>query len=495
MPIATLLQRPAILDRSAQRHLIGGEWVTATSGEYFESINPATGEVIARLAVGEAVDVDRAVKAARQAFAGEWSRWKPYDRQRLLLKIHDLIERDFEELALIETLDMGAPLQRTRSLKRYISQLLMFYASQALNVAGETLPNSLPGNITTLSLKAPVGVVGGIIPWNGPLISQWWILGPVLATGCTAVIKPAEDASLSVLRIAELLQEAGVPPGVVNVVTGYGHVAGAALAEHRDVDRIAFTGSTETGRKIIQASATNIKRLQLELGGKSPDIVFADADLDAAVPGAAMAAFNNTGQICYAGTRLFVQRSIQQEFVQRLTAFAKTLRVGDGADPKVQLGPIISAKQLDRVMHYVDIGQQEGATLACGGKRLQGALGKGFFIEPTVFSNVGNNMTIAQEEIFGPVVSVIPFDDADEALRLANDIDYGLGGAVWTRSLSTAMKMSHGIRAGTIWVNCYGQIDPGVGFGGYRMSGYGWKGGPQHVDAFLYQKAVYMNLD
>ncbi len=286
-----------------------------------------------------------------------------------------------------------------------------------------------------------------------------------------------------------------MPPGVVNVVTGYGHVAGAALAEHRDVDRIAFTGSTETGRKIIQASATNIKRLQLELGGKSPDIVFADANLDAAVPGAAMAAFNNTGQICYAGTRLFVQRSIQQEFVQRLTAFAKTLRVGDGADPRVQLGPIISAKQLDRVMRYVDIGQQEGATLACGGRRLQGALGKGFFIEPTVFNDVGNDMTIAQEEIFGPVVSVIPFDDADEALRLANDIDYGLGGAVWTRSLSTAMKMSHGIRAGTIWVNCYGQIDPGVGFGGYRMSGYGWKGGPHHVDAFLYQKAVYMNLD
>jgi len=488
--------RPAILQRDHQRLLIGGEWVAAASGKHFDSFNPATGEVIARLAEGDASDVDRAVNAARVAFNGEWSQWKPYDRQRLLLRVHDLIDKNFDELALLETLDMGAPLQRTLGLRRYISQLIMFYAGQTMNVAGATLPNSLPGNITTLSLKAPVGVVGGIIPWNGPLISQWWILGPVLATGCTAVMKPAEDASLSVLRIAELLLEAGMPAGVVNVVTGQGGVAGAALAEHRDVDRIAFTGSTQTGRKIIQASASNIKRLQLELGGKSPDIVFADANLDMAVPGAAMAAFNNTGQICFAGTRLFVQRSIQEQFLERLAAFSRTLRVGNGVEAGVQLGPIISAKQLDNVMRYIDIGTKEGATLACGGRRLQGGdWGDGFFVEPTVFGNVRNEMTIAQEEIFGPVISVIPFDDAEDALRLANDIDYGLGGAVWTRSLSTAMKVSQGIKAGTVWVNCYGQIDPGVGFGGYRMSGYGWKGGPQHVDAFLYQKAVYLNLD
>ena len=497
MPVQNSPQtgKPALFENAAQRILIGGEWVAAASGKSFETFNPATGEVISRLAEGDAFDVDRAVKAARQAFEGEWSRWTPYDRQRLLLRVHDLIERNFEELALIETLDMGAPLQRTRSLRRYISQLINFYAGQTVNIAGETLPNSLPGNIKTMSLKAPVGVVGGIIPWNGPLISQWWILGPVLATGCTAVMKPAEDASLSVIRIAELLMEAGMPAGVLNVVTGHGTVAGAALAEHLDVDRIAFTGSTATGRKIIQASAGNIKRLQLELGGKSPDIVFADANLDAAVPGAAMAAFNNTGQICYAGTRLFVQRNIQEQFVERLSAFSRTLRVGNGIDPDVQIGPIISAKQLAQVMRYVDIGQSEGATLASGGKRLQAELGKGFFIEPTVFANVSNEMTIAQEEIFGPVISVIPFDDAEHALKMANDINYGLGGAVWTSSLSTAMKMSHGIKAGTIWINCYGQIDPGVGFGGYRMSGYGWKGGPQHVEAFLYQKAVYMNLD
>ena len=497
MPVQNSPQtgKPALFENATQRILIGGEWVAAASGKSFETFNPATGEVISRLAEGDASDVDRAVKAARQAFEGEWSRWTPYDRQRLLLRAHDMIERNFEELALIETLDMGAPLQRTRGLRRYISQLINFYAGQTVNIAGETLPNSLPGNIKTMSLKAPVGVVGGIIPWNGPLISQWWILGPVLATGCTAVLKPAEDASLSVIRIAELLMEAGMPAGVLNVVTGHGNVAGAALAEHLDVDRIAFTGSTATGRKIIRASAGNIKRLQLELGGKSPDIVFADANLDAAVPGAAMAAFNNTGQICYAGTRLFVQRSIQEQFVERLSAFSRTLIVGNGIDPDVQIGPIISAKQLAQVMRYVDIGQSEGATLASGGKRLQAELGKGFFIEPTVFANVSNEMTIAQEEIFGPVISVIPFDDAEHALKMANDINYGLGGAVWTSSLSTAMKMSHGIKAGTIWINCYGQIDPGVGFGGYRMSGYGWKGGPQHVEAFLYQKAVYLNLD
>ena len=494
-PDAIATSRPAILDRTAQKLLIGADWMAASSGKTFDSFNPSTGEVIARLAEGSADDVDRAVKAARSAFDGEWSRWKPYDRQRLLMRVHDLVDQHFDELALIETLDMGAPLQRTRGLRRYISQLIMFYAGQTVNIAGQTLPNSLPGNVSTLSLKAPVGVVGGIIPWNGPLISQWWILGGVLASGCTTVIKPAEDASLSVLRIAELLLEAGLPPGVVNVVTGHGSVAGAALAEHGDVDRIAFTGSTVTGRKIIQASATNIKRLQLELGGKSPDIVFADANLDVAVPGAAMAAFNNTGQICFAGTRLFVQRSVQDEVLERLSAFTRTLRVGKGTDPQAQLGPLVSARQLERVMRYVDIGQKEGATLVCGGKRLGGDLAEGFFVEPTVFGNVRNEMTIAQEEIFGPVISVIPFDDADDALRMANQIDYGLGGAVWTRSLSTAMKMSHGIKAGTIWVNCYGLIDPAVGFGGYRMSGYGWKGGPHHVGAFLYEKAVYMNLE
>ena len=485
---------PSFLAGAAKRLLIGGKWQPSASGKEFETFNPATGKAIARLAEGDAEDIDRAVKAARKAFEGEWSTWKPYDRQRLLIRVHDLIEKNFDELALLETLDMGAPLSRTQGLKRWLSQALMFYATQTVNTSGQTLQNSLPGEFSTFTVKAPVGVVGGIIPWNGPLISQWWLLGPILATGCTLVLKPAEDASLTVLRVAELLQEAGVPDGVINVVTGFGTGAGAALAAHPDVDRVAFTGSTETGRKIVAASTGNMKRLQLELGGKSPDIVFADANLEIAVPGAAMAAFNNTGQICFAGTRLFVERSIHEEFVERLSAFSKTLRVGNGLDPQVHLGPLISGKQLDRVMHYVGLGSTEGANLATGGKRLGGDLAGGFFVEPTVFSGVTNNMSIAREEIFGPVISVIPFDDAQQALRLANDTEYGLGGAVWTQNLTTALKMANGIKSGTLWVNTYGQIDPSVGFGGYKMSGYGAKGGPTSIEGFLYQKVVYINL-
>jgi aldehyde dehydrogenase (NAD+) len=478
----------------SKKLLIGGQWQSAVSGKDFETLNPATGQVIARLAQGDTADVELAVKAARRAFEGEWSRWTPFNRQRLLLRIHDLIEKHFDELALIETLDMGVPLTRSKALKNWASQVILFYASQTNAGGTETPRNSLPGQIMTLTHKAPVGVVGGIIPWNAPLISQWWILGPTLATGCTAVIKPAEDASLSTLRVAELLLEAGLPAGVINVVTGYGGEAGAALAEHPNVDRVSFTGSAETAQKIVTASAGNMKRLQLELGGKSPDIVFADADLDIAVPGAAMGVYGNSGQVCVAGTRLFVQRAVQEEFLERLNKFSATLRVGNGLDPQVQLGPLISKKQLDRVLNYVNIGSSEGATLTSGGKRLGGALAEGYFVEPTVFSGVHNDMTIAREEIFGPVISVIPFDSVDDALQLANDTKYGLAGGLWTRSLSTAHRISQGIKAGTIWVNCYGPLDPNVGFGGYKMSGYGWKGSSEHVESFLYRKAVYMNI-
>jgi aldehyde dehydrogenase (NAD+) len=478
----------------SKKLLIGGQWQSAVSGKDFETLNPATGQVIARLAQGDTADVELAVKAARRAFEGEWSRWTPFDRQRLLLRIHELIEKHFDELALIETLDMGVPLTRSKALKNWASQVILFYASQTNAGGTETPRNSLPGQIMTLTHKAPVGVVGGIIPWNAPLISQWWILGPTLATGCTAVIKPAEDASLSTLRVAELLLEAGLPAGVINVVTGYGGEAGAALAEHPNVYRVSFTGSAETAQKIVTASAGNMKRLQLELGGKSPDIVFADADLDIAVPGAAMGVYGNSGQVCVAGTRLFVQRAVQEEFLERLNKFSATLRVGNGLDPQVQLGPLISKKQLDRVLNYVNIGSSEGATLTSGGKRLGGALAEGYFVEPTVFSGVHNDMTIAREEIFGPVISVIPFDSVDDALQLANDTKYGLAGGLWTRSLSTAHRISQGIKAGTIWVNCYGPLDPNVGFGGYKMSGYGWKGSSEHVESFLYRKAVYMNI-
>ena len=475
-------------------HLIDGKSVPAASGKTFPTFNPANGREIARLAEGGPEDVDLAVAAARRAFEGPWSRWSPTQRQALLVRVAELVTERFDDLALLETLDMGAPLTRTKMLREPIRQMIMFFATQALNIKGETLQSSLPLNIQAMTLKAPVGVVAGIIPWNGPLISQFWVLGGVLASGCTAVMKPAEDASLSVLRIAELLHEAGMPEGVVNVVTGYGPVAGEALARHPGVDRIAFTGSTETGRKIIEASTVGIKKLQLELGGKSPDIVFADADLDKAVPGAAMGVLTNSGQVCYAGTRVMVQRSIQEEFVERLKAFAGTIRMGDGLDPDVQLGPLISQRQLDRVMRYVRDAPAEGATLAAGGERLGGDLAGGYFVAPTIFADVSNDMTIAREEIFGPVMSVIPFDDAEDALRMANDNEYGLGGAVWTRDVSTMYRMVNGIRTGTLWVNCYGAVDPAVGFGGVKNSGYGVKGGADHLDLYLYRKAVYINI-
>ena len=491
---ATSTARPSFLHGS-KRLWIGGQWIASASGEEFDAINPADGSLLARLARGSAADVDRAVAAARTAFEGPWSRWTPNERQKLLLRINDLMLQHAEELATIETMDMGAPIARSRGTVNWITGLIRFFASCTGAATITTNSNSLPGKIMTLTHKAPLGVVGGIIPWNGPLGGQWWTLGPALATGCTVVLKPAEDASLSVLRFADILAEAGVPDGVVNIVTGYGSDAGSALAAHRGVDKISFTGSTETGRKIVQASAGNLKRLQLELGGKSPDIVFADADLDRAVPGAAMAVFTNSGQICFSGTRLFVQRSIQDEFVERLKKFSATLKVGNGLHDGIDLGPLISQRQLDRVMGYLDIGPKEGATLATGGTRLGGALSSGYFVEPTVFANVNNTMTIAREEIFGPVISVIPFDTVDDVLKLANDTDYGLAGGVWTRSLATAHQVSQAIRSGTVWVNCYGAVDPSVGFGGVKMSGYGWKGGQEHVDSFLYRKAVYMNID
>ncbi|WP_433705475.1 aldehyde dehydrogenase family protein [Paraburkholderia sacchari] len=487
------MSTPAFV-QGAKKLLIGGQWVEPSSGQHIEAINPATGERLCHIARGDAQDVDRAVAAARRAFEGTWSRFTAHERRKLLLRVHDAILDNFDELALIETLDMGAPLARTRGYKEWLSQLLQFYASQTGAASVAASPLSIAPNFTALKHLIPVGVVGGIIPWNGPLMGLWWIYGPALATGCTAVLKPAEDASLSSLRVSELMMEAGVPDGVINVVTGYGKDVGEALAGHMGVDRVAFTGSVGTAQAIVRASAGNLKRLQLELGGKSPDIVFADADLDKAVPGASMGVFTNTGQVCVAGTRILVQRAVHDEFVQRMAVFAKTIKIGDGREPGTQIGPLISQRQLERVMHYMDIGGKE-AELVHGGGRLGGELSNGFFVEPTVFANVRNDMTIAQEEIFGPVASVIPFDSMEEALQLANDTPYGLAGGVWTRDLSTAHKVSQGIRSGTVWVNCYGVIDPAVGFGGTKMSGYGWKGGKEHVESFLYPKATYINLD
>lgn len=487
-------QAQGFLSREVHHLIIDGQSVPAASGQTMTTVNPSTGEVLARLAAGDQSDVDRAVLAARRAFNGPWSAWSPYERQALLTRIGHLLETKFDELAQIEAMDMGAPVTRLRNSKAALMKMLSFFASQATSISGETLMNGISGSVTTMTLKAPVGVIGGIIPWNGPLVSQFWIIGAVLASGCTAVLKPASEASLSVLRVAEILLEAGVPAGVINVVTGSGKTAGHALAAHPDVDRIAFTGSTQTGRSIIKASAENIKKLQLELGGKSADIVCSDADLDRAVPGAAMGVFANSGQICFAGTRVLVQRPIVDEFTERLMAFMKTLRVGASLDDTATLGPVISEAQLNNVLSYIDIGRSEGAKLLCGGERLGDEYENGYFMQPSVFGGVTNDMRIAREEIFGPVLSIMPFDDIDEAIAIANDNEYGLGGAVWSQNLSTALRVVHGVHTGTMWVNCYGHVDPMVGFNGTKMSGYGAKGTAAHMDNYLYTKSVYVQL-
>ncbi|OOP60513.1 betaine-aldehyde dehydrogenase [Arthrobacter sp. SRS-W-1-2016] len=487
-------QAQGFLSREVHHLIIDGQSVPAASGKTMTTVNPSTGDVLARLASGGQADVDRAVLAARRAFKGPWSAWSPYERQALLTRVGQVLDAKFDELAQIEAVDMGAPVTRLRNSKAALMKMLSFFASQATNISGETLMNGIPGSVTTMTLKAPVGVIGGIIPWNGPLVSQFWIIGAVLASGCTAVLKPASEASLSVLRVAEILLEAGVPAGVINVVTGSGKDAGNALAAHPDVDRIAFTGSTQTGRSIIQASTVNIKKLQLELGGKSADIVCSDADLDKAVPGAAMGVFANSGQICFAGTRVLVQRPIVDEFTERLLAFIKTLRVGNSLDDTATLGPVISQNQLDNVLSYIDVGRAEGAELLCGGQRLGDELENGYFMQPSVFGGVTNDMRIAREEIFGPVLSIMPFDDIDEAIAIANDNEYGLGGAVWSQNLSTALRVVHGVHTGTMWVNCYGYVDPMVGFNGTKMSGYGAKGTAAHMDTYLYTKSVYMQL-
>ncbi len=479
-----------------RKMFIAGQWVDALSGQTLESRNPATGALLATVPAAGAADVDRAVAAARAAFDGPWSRFKPYERQVLLLKIADLFEKHWENLSLSDTLDMGMPITRTRANRNRVIGMLRFYAGMATAIHGETIDNSLPGEIVSYTRKEPVGVVGAIIPWNAPTAASIWKIGPALATGCTIVLKPSEEAPLTPLLIAKLMAEAGVPDGVVNIVTGTGRDAGARLAEHPDVDKIVFTGSTVTGQSIIRASAGNLKRVSLELGGKSPVIVCADADLERAVPVAAMSVFANSGQICIAGSRLFVARAIYDEFVGRLAAFASQLRIGDGVDPETEIGPLISRRQLERVEGFLEAGPAEGARVVTGGTRLtEGRFANGHFVAPTVLADVTDDMSVAREEIFGPVISAMPFESIDEVATRANNTNYGLAAGVFTRDLSTAHRLSQRIRAGSVWVNTYHAIDPAVPFGGYKMSGYGREGGVEHLHEYLNTKGVFIRVD
>jgi len=496
MHASQTLKSQAFLSRASQKMLIDGEWVPAASGETFVTENPSNGQPLANLARGGTEDINRAVAAARAAFEGPWRNFKPYDRQALMLRFADLIEKHIEELGELDTLEMGAPIARIPAMRRRSPAVVRFYAGLATALNGHTIDNSLPGNIVSFTTREPVGVVGAIIPWNAPVGAALIKLAPVLATGCTMVLKPAEEASLSTLLLGELLLEAGMPKGVINIVTGYGAEAGAPLAAHEEVDKIAFTGSTVTGRKIIEASMGNLKRLSLELGGKSPDIVFADANMDAAVAGASMAIFANTGQVCNAGSRLFVEDKIFDEFIEKVANFSRSLRVGPGIDPNTQIGPIASKRQMERVLGYLDIGREEGAELKTGGQRASGdALDNGYFVEPTVFANVRDDMRIVREEIFGPVVAAIPFSSIEDVVKRANDSIFGLGAGVWTRDVGKAHRVSRMIRSGSVWVNCYQMMDPAVPMGGFKQSGYGRESGMEHLDEFLETKSTWINAD
>ncbi|TJZ85475.1 aldehyde dehydrogenase family protein [Paracoccus hibiscisoli] len=486
----------ALYDGGHRRMLIDGDWRDAQSGTVIEARDPATGRLLATVPRGAEADIRDAVAAARRAFEGPWARFTPFERQALLLRIAERVEAEWQDLCLSDTLDMGMPIQRSLANSRRVLGMLRFYAGQAVAIHGLTIPNSFPGEIRSFTVREPLGVIGAIIPWNAPIAGSVWKIAPALATGCTVVLKPSEEASLTVLMLARIMQDCGLPPGVLNVVTGTGPEAGAPLAAHPGVDRIAFTGSTATGRAIAQAAAGNLRRVSLELGGKSPVIICRDADLDRAIPIAAMAVFANSGQICIAGSRLFVDRQIQDEVLHRLADHARALRLGPGVDPETEIGPLISARQAERVQGFLDRGQAEGARLLTGGARAKGpGLEGGQFFQPTVFADVADDMTLARDEIFGPVLSALAFDDLDEVVTRANATPYGLAAGVFTSHLGTAHKLAHRLRAGTVWVNMYHAIDPAVPFGGVKASGHGREGGIEHLDEYLDSKAIWINTD
>jgi phenylacetaldehyde dehydrogenase len=480
-----------------RKMLVGGEWVEAASGKTFPTYNPATGEVLAQVAEGDKEDIDRAVRAARAAFdKGPWRRMTVSERGRLIWKLADLIEEHTQEFAELETLDNGKPLTVSRAADVPLAvDLFRYMAGWASKIEGSTIPISVPYTPGAVyhayTVREPVGVVGQIIPWNFPLLMAAWKLGPALAAGCTVILKPAEQTPLSALKLGELILEAGFPEGVVNIVPGYGETAGAALAAHDDVDKCAFTGSTEVGRLIVKAAAGNLKKVSLELGGKSPNVVFNDADIDLAIKGAASAIFFNHGQCCCAGSRLYVERDVFDRVVEGISDEAKKIKVGPGLDPSTTMGPLVSEEQLERVCGFLESGASEGAKAVVGGNRVGE---KGYFVEPTVLVDATHEMKVVQEEIFGPVVAAIPFESTAEIEQKANDSVYGLAAGIWTKDIGKAHALASSMRAGTVWINCYNIFDAALPFGGYKQSGWGREMGHDALENYTETKAVCARL-
>ncbi len=477
--------------------LIGGKWINAASGKTFPTYDPSTGEVLCQIAEADREDVNRAVRAAREAFErGPWRRMTPSERGRLIWKLGDLVEQHLEEFAELETLDNGKPLTISRAADVPLAvDMFRYMAGWATKIEGNTIPISVhytPGTqYHAYTKREPIGVVGQIIPWNFPLLMAAWKLGPALAAGCTVVLKPAEQTPLSALRLGELICEAGFPDGVVNIVPGYGETAGAAVAAHPDIDKVAFTGSTEVGKLILNAAAGNLKKVSLELGGKSPNIVFKDADLDTAIAGAASAIFFNHGQCCCAGSRLYIEKAIFDKVVEGVAEEAKKIKVGPGLATDTQMGPLVSVEQLQRVCGYLEAGTQEGAKAVAGGRKVDGP---GYFVEPTVLVNTNENMKVVQEEIFGPVVTAMPFTSPEELLPRANDTVYGLAAGVWTSDISKAHSLANELRAGTVWINCYNIFDAALPFGGYKQSGWGREMGHDVLEHYTETKAIVARI-